>query len=119
MPYDGLRPILKLSKKNLLKWVDREVDREWEVGTVTRMMFRAMPEQRRVGIGFRNIRGFPGGRFVTGVVASSIDIMATALECEPNSKALSERVTRGIKAPVPTVMVKNGPCKEVASGPAN
>jgi hypothetical protein len=27
MPYDGLRPYLDaLEKKNLLKWVDREVD---------------------------------------------------------------------------------------------
>jgi len=62
MPYDGLRPYLDaLEKKNLLKWVDREVDRDWEIGTVTRMMFRAMPEERRIGLGFRNIKGFPGG----------------------------------------------------------
>ena len=109
MPFDGLRPYLEtLEKKNLLKWVDREVDREWEIGTVTRMMFRAMPEERRVGIGFRNIRGFPGGRVVTGVVAASVDIIATALECEPNAKAINERVHRGIKTPIPTVMVKDG-----------
>ncbi len=118
MPFDGLRPYLDtLERKNLLKWVDREVDRDWEIGTVTRMMFRAMPEERRVGIGFRNIRGFPGGRVVTGVVAASLDMIAAALECEPHAKAINERVLRGIKAPLPTTMVKDGPCKEVKLGP--
>jgi 4-hydroxy-3-polyprenylbenzoate decarboxylase len=81
MPFDGLRPYLEtLEKKNLMKWVDREVDRDWEIATVTRMMFRAMPEERRVGLGFRNIRGFPGGRVVAGVVAASTEMIATAVE---------------------------------------
>ena len=105
MPFDGLRPYLEtLEKKNLMQWVDREVDREWEIATVTRMMFRAMPEERRVGLGFRNIRGFPGGRVVAGVVAASTEMIATAVECEPTAKAINERVERGIKKPIPTVV---------------
>ena len=39
MPFDGLRPYLAtLERKNLLKWVEREVDRDWEIATVVRMM---------------------------------------------------------------------------------
>jgi hypothetical protein len=48
-----LRPYLETLENDLFKWVDLEVDRHWEIATVTRMMFRAMPEERRVGIGFR------------------------------------------------------------------
>ena len=93
------------------------MDRDWEIATVTRMMFRAMPEERRVGVGFRNIRGFPGSRVVAGVVAASVDMIATALETEPNAKAINERVERGIKKPIPTITVKSGPCKEIMLGP--
>jgi len=32
-------------------------------------------------------------------------------------KAINDRVARGIKKPLPTVMVKDGPCKEVKLGP--
>ena len=89
MPFDGLRPYLEtLERKNLLKWVEREVDRDWEIATVVRMMFRAMPEERRVGVGFRNVRGFPGARVVAGVVAASSDMIAT----------VPERHTAGLRA---------------------
>ena len=34
MPFDGLRPYLEtLEKKGLFKWVEREVDRDWEIAT--------------------------------------------------------------------------------------
>jgi 4-hydroxy-3-polyprenylbenzoate decarboxylase len=70
MPYDSLRSYLDaLEQQGSFRWVDKEVDNTWEVATVSRMIFRAMPEERRCGVGLRNIRGFPGGRVVAGVIA--------------------------------------------------
>ena len=72
MAFDGLRPYLQvLEQQGLMRWVDKEVDKDWEIGSVVRMIFRAMDEDKRYGIGFRNIKGFPGGRVVAGVVAAS------------------------------------------------
>ena len=84
MAYDGLRPYLQvLEQRGMLRWVDKEVDKDWEIGSVLRMIFRGMPEEKRYGIGFNNIKGFPGGRLVAGVVAASRDMIATAVGCEP------------------------------------
>ena len=71
MPYDGLRPYLDvLEQQGRMRWVDKEVDKDSEIGAIVRMIFRAMPEDKRYGIGFRNIKVLPGGRVVAGIVAA-------------------------------------------------
>ncbi len=114
MAYESLRPWLQvLEQQGMFKWVDKEVDKDWEVGSVLRMIFRAMDEENRYGIGFRNIKGFEGGRIVGGVVAASRRMIATALGCEPTLEAIHGRVTAGMNAPIEPVIVPTGPCKEV------
>ena len=81
MPYESLRPYLDtLERQGLIKWVDKQVDKDWEISAIGRMIFRGMPEHRRYGFGFRNIKGHPGGRVVSGVIASSTKMMSVALE---------------------------------------
>ena len=114
MAFDGLRPYLQvLEQQGLMRWVDKEVDKDWEIGSVIRMIFRAMPEEKRYGIGFKNIAGFPGGRVVAGVVASSREMIATAIGCEADPAAIHERVIAGYTNPIEPVVVGSGPCKEV------
>jgi UbiD family decarboxylase len=114
MPYESLRPYLDiLEQRGLMKWVDKEVDKDWEISSVGRMMFRGMAEERRYGVGFRNIRGYPGTRVVSGVVAASTEMMSIALECEPTPAAIHERTIRGIANPIEPAIVSSGPCKEV------
>lgn len=114
MPYDSLRPYLEaLEKRGLFKWIDREVEKDWEISCVGRMLFRAMPESRRLGLGFRKIKGHPGARVVSGVIAVSEQMVATALECEANATAIHQRMIRGLTHPIDPVVVKTGPCKEV------
>ena len=56
MAHESLRPWLQvLEQQGMFKWVDKEVDKDWEIGAVLRMIFRAMDEDNRYGIGFRNI----------------------------------------------------------------
>ena len=83
MAYESLRPWLQvLEQQGMFKWVDKEVDKDWEIGAVFRMIFRAMDEDNRYGIGFRNIKGHEGGRVVGGVVAASRKMIAAALDCD-------------------------------------
>ena len=55
----------------MFKWVDKEVDKDWEIGAVLRMIFRAMDEDNRYGIGFATSRaqGRTRGRRCCSVVA--------------------------------------------------
>ena len=116
MPYESLRPYLEtLERQGLIKWIDKEVDKDWEISAVGRMIFRGMTEARRYGFGFRKIKGYPGGRVVSGVIASSTKMMSVALECDPTPGAIHERTIRGLGNPIEPVMVRSGPCKEITS----
>ena len=114
MAYDSLRPYLQVLEQNgMMRWVDKEVDKDWEISSVLRMIFRAMPEDKRYGIGFRNIKGFPGGRMVAGVIAASREMLSVAVGCVPTLEAIHTRVIDGMENPIPPVIVDDGPCKEV------
>jgi 4-hydroxy-3-polyprenylbenzoate decarboxylase len=114
MAYDSLRPYLdRLSQQGLMRWIDKEVDKDWEISSVGRMIFRGMAEDRRYGLGFRNIKGYPGARVVSGVIAASTRMMAMALECEPTAQAIHQRTIRGISNPIEPIIVRTGPCKEI------
>ncbi len=114
MPFEGLRDYLEaLEEKGLFHWVDKEVDKDWEIASLARLIFRGYPEERRFGMGFRNIRGFPGGRLVTGVIAASTQQIAVALGTEAASLPIFERISRGITHPIEAVIVDSGPCQEV------
>lgn len=118
MPYDSLRSYLQvLEKRGLLRWVDKEVNKDWEIGSVVRMIFRAMAQEKRYGIGFRNIKGYPGGRVVAGCIAASVEMISVALECDPDHKAIHDLVIQGNNSPIEPAMVDTGPCKEVIVGP--
>ena len=118
MSYDSLRPYLEvLEKKGLFRWITAEVDKDWEISSIARMIFRGLPEERRFGIGFSNVRGFPGSRVVCGAIAASTEMVATGLECAPTLPAIHERMMSGISSPIEAVIVRTGPCKEVILGP--
>jgi UbiD family decarboxylase len=114
MPYESLRPYLDtLEQQGLIKWIDKEVDKDWEISAIGRMIFRGMSEEHRYGFGFRNIKGYPDGRVVSGVIASSTKMMSVALECDPTPAAIHARTIRGLSDPIEPIIVNGGPCKEV------
>lgn len=118
MPYESLRPYLAtLEQQGLMRWIDTPVDKDWEIAAIGRMIFRGMAENRRYGFGFHNIKGFPGARVVSGVVAASTRMMALALECDQTPAAIHERTIRGISDPIEAKTIESGPCKEVVLGP--
>src|SRR5919108_1522921 len=106
MPYASLREYLDvLEERGLFHWIDREVDKDWEIATIGRMLFSALPEARRFGLGFRNISGYPGGRVVSGVIAASTEMIAAALECEARPMTIYDRIMSGITNPLEAVVV--------------
>ncbi|MBI2318880.1 MAG: UbiD family decarboxylase, partial [Betaproteobacteria bacterium] len=118
MPYEDLRSYLDALEHNgLLRWIDKEVDKDTDIAAIGRVMFLGLPEEERYGVGFRNIKGYPGGRVVSGVIAASSRMVACALQCEPVPAQMYERLMNGIANPVEAVMVKSGPCKEVIVAP--
>jgi len=117
MPYEDLRSYLDALERNgLMRWIDKQVDKDTDIAAIGRVMFLGVPEDQRYGLGFRNIKGFPGGRVVSGVVAASPRMVACALQCDPDPAKMSERLMNGIANPIEAVMVKSGPCKEVIVG---
>ena len=116
MPFEGLRDYLEaLEEKGLFYWIDKEVDQEWEIASLARLIFRGFPEERRFGMGFRNIRGFPGGRLVTGVIAASTQQIAVALGTEAAPLPIFKRITQGMNHPVEPVVVRPDMASKKAS----
>ena len=107
---NGIRSYLTgLERDGLFKWLQKEVDKDWEIGAVTRLLFSGVSDQDRFGIGFSNIRGYPGMRVVVGVIGGSKRILSRAFGVESDVRARwSEAQTR----PIAPKLVAHGPCKE-------
>jgi UbiD family decarboxylase len=104
--------LVGLEKEGLFRWLDREVDKDWEIGAVTRLLFSGVSEQNRFGIGFSTIRGYPGTRVVVGVVGGSKRILSRVLGVEPDAHQIHARWSESQTKPIPPKLVTSGPCKE-------
>lgn len=110
MPYNDLREYLvKLEKKNLLKRVKVEVDKDWELSCVSRMMYLHLPEKKRYAIMFDNVKGYDIP-VVNGALGASRDVYATALETTVNK--IHEKWLYALLNPIEPKMVSDAPCKE-------
>src|SRR5919202_6892903 len=82
MPYADLQEYLAtLDRKGLLRRVQAEVDKDWEIAAVVRRVFQRIPTERRPALLFENVRGF-SAPVAVGIVGGSPTIYATALECD-------------------------------------
>jgi len=121
MPYRDLREYLsRLEKEDLLYWVDKEVDRDWEISCINRSVFQGLPEPavgkgtgKRYALGFRRIKNFPGFSFVVGVVGNSRHHIAAAIESPVDDGAILRKMSDALAQPIPPRIVSDGPCKEV------
>jgi len=77
MPYESFRQYLEiLEQKGYLKWIDAEVDKDWEITSVARNYFRRTRENERCALGFRNVKGYD-----IPVVLGAIGASRTARPC--------------------------------------
>lgn len=110
MAFQDLREYLAvLEQKGKLKRVSKEVDKDWEIAAVARMVFQRFAEEERPGIVFDKVRGYDIPVAV-GVLGASRQIYATALETRPGQ--VLEKWYQAQKNPIAPVSVSSGPCKE-------
>ena len=107
--YKDLREYLALlESKGLLKRITAEVDPVHELGAITARSL----ERKGPALLFENIKGYKGKPLVTNII-STTQQLAVAFNAEPEEEQIHERVVRGMVERIPSVVVTNGPCKEV------
>lgn len=113
MPYDSLRDYLYLLESHgLLQWVEKEVEKDWEISSLARLYFQKTDSKDRKALGFKHIKGndIP---LVLGIIGSSRKIYGQALETELKTDEFIKKWKRGFENPIEPVILKTGPCKEV------
>lgn len=111
--YDLRAHLEALEKEGMLRWIDAEVDKDWEITCVTRLWFRRTNPETRPALGFRNIRGYQTP-LVVGVVSASRRIYAAALGIDPTMDGIIETWRSALDKPL--APVRHGgaaPCQEV------
>ncbi len=109
-----LRAFLEgLRRDNLLKTVEKEVDREWEISAVCRHHFLRTNPQDRPALLFSRVQGSPLP-VVVGAVGGSIAIYARALGIDPEhiTESFSDKWGQAVARPLPPRWVEQGPCQE-------
>ena len=113
MPYKDLRDYLRvLEERGKLFRISREVDKDWEISAVSKLVFRKIPDERRPALLFEKVKGF-SIPVVTGVLGASRQVYAIALETELNFEEIFRRWSRAQSEPIPPRLVSAAPCQEV------
>jgi UbiD family decarboxylase len=111
--YDDLREYLQILEENgLLRWVEPEVDKDWEITAVTRLHFERHPPKGRCALGFRNVKGYDIP-VVVGTVSASREVYAAGLGIGTDVNEVVERWREALERPMATRLVDQGPCQEV------
>jgi UbiD family decarboxylase len=112
MAYRDLREYLDvLTGKGLLKWVDEEVDKDWEITCIARKVSRKPPEKRHA-LGFRRVKGH-SSPVVTGTIGASREVYATALEIGSGVEEIIAKWEHALTHHREAELVKTGVCQEV------
>lgn len=113
--YEDLRQYLEvLDAQGKLIRFKKEINKDTELMPLVRWQFRGLPEAERKAWLFDKVTDAKGKRYdipvVVGTHASSTDIYALAMGCEPDQ--IQERWAQVISHPVEPVLVKEGPVHE-------
>lgn len=117
-PYLDLREYLvALEANDKLFRVSQPVIKETELSPFVRLQYRGLPEEKRRGFLFEDVRGINGKKFKTkvaaGIYASSTQIYALGLACKPSKESISQKWQQGLIHPIEATMVSSGPVQEV------
>lgn len=112
-----LRNHLELLENNSrLFRINRPTVLQTELASLVRLQYRGLPEEDRHGFLFENVVDIRGRKYdtqvATGIYASSLQIYALGLGCEPTSKAVQEKWTQAQLHPVEPELVSTGPAQD-------
>jgi 4-hydroxy-3-polyprenylbenzoate decarboxylase len=112
MAYNDLREYLDvLERKGLLKWIENEVDKDWEISAIARVVSQQSPADR-YALGFRRVKGYDTP-VVVGIIGASRDVYATALQISGDKDSIINKWSSALANPVPSREVKTAHCQEV------
>jgi len=110
LPYRDLREYLtRLEETGNLWKIKAEVDKDWEIAAVARRVFQKVPEERRKGLLFENVKGFKTP-VCGGILGASREIYALSLETTVDK--IQDRWEEARKNPLPPIPVREAACKE-------
>ena len=111
MTHHTMRDFLAaLEQKGLLRRIARPVDRMWEPAALAKWMYQALPEEKRFGMYFENVKGYKIP-IVTAALGASTAAYATALGVEP--EGINDAWVRACRNPIPPKVVDRALCQEV------
>ncbi|HKT22705.1 MAG TPA: UbiD family decarboxylase, partial [Nitrososphaerales archaeon] len=118
--YADLREYLRaLESRGKLFRVKRPIIKETELSSFVKLQYRGLPEEKRIGFLFEDVRSITGKKFAmpvsAGIYSSSKDIYALGLGCEPTNQAIEAVWQRGQLHPIEPSLVESGPVQEVVS----
>lgn len=110
MAYRDLRAHLHvLEEAGRLHRIPTEVDKDWEIAAVSRIVFQDIPEERRPALLFEHVKGHTIPVCV-GVLGASRWVYALALETSPEE--IPDKWARAQRNPIPPRPVESGPVHE-------
>ena len=103
MAYRDLREYVStLEKHGKLKRISKEVDKDWEIAAVCRLLFKKIPPQKRPALMFENVKGF-NIPVVAGVLGASREIYALGLQTE-TVEGINRKWDQALESPIPPRM---------------
>jgi UbiD family decarboxylase len=107
----GFRALIGiLEQKQRLRRIKSPVDRTWEPACLVKWAYQALPDERRFGMLFENVKDSKF-RFATGIIGNSRESYATALGIEPDD--INDKWLDALLNPIKPVVVKSGESQEV------
>lgn len=111
MAYRDIRDYMgALEAKGKLRRIGKGVDHTWELSCLARWMFQALPEEKRFGLLFEQVKGFDTP-VMTGIIGASREVYAIALETEPDQ--INKKWVQALLNPIPPKAVRTAACQEV------
>jgi UbiD family decarboxylase len=112
MAYRDLREYLKvLAERDLIKWIETEVDKDWEITCIARKVSRKPPKERHA-LGFNKVKGHRSP-VVTGTIAASREVYATALGIGSDVEQIIAKWDGALTKRREAELVSEGVCQEV------
>jgi UbiD family decarboxylase len=117
MPYDLHDHLKALERYGLIRHIDAEVDKNWELSAVARWVYLGHDEARRYAVKFDRVKGFDIP-VVVGAIGASYKTYAVALEIDPHQPrqavmaAIRKKFNSALDHPIDPIFARTGRCKE-------
>lgn len=99
-----------LEQKQRLRRIKPQVDRAWEPGCIVKWVFQALPDERRFGMLFENVKDSKF-QLATGVIGNSRESYAIALGVEPDD--INDKWVDALLNPIKPVIVSKAASQEI------